>query len=543
MKQQQEKKRNRAKNADGVPVDSFKVGLAFANALNVLRPTQRGVTPTFPTTLNVYHIYFLYLWLTGLLTKLTDVHSIPTLTLVTGSQACEPHTLRRVRKNRISWVEYAIAYPLKDQLRYLWQPIPAALNRIFSYYLTEHSNALSLTQAQKTHLYLRLKRKWRTPSALKRQHMHRKDALYSYIEQEASIDPHLSTPAKRVLMSNALHHDNALSYQKLNSNQIRYDIFSAHNRYFKRLFLAINASEFQPLCNLRLPNSDKIITTLSEENKRPDYLNQAGSIVSYHLKISKGTHIYVPIAPIFLGSTRALAPSDITTFFHFLRQKLQTIPSNTASAQDLRDYYNQRTYELALLFILLTGTRPNHHISIERSLCFNLKKALISDKGRYRLIELCAYLQQAIQAYQGLQRTLFQALSPAVTASLTTLWYLIDDNHQAHHLTAKKLRLFMASQWQRCFSHSASNSTPKKVVPYQLRHSFAQHALMSIAPKLSTQQVDVLMGHSELGEHLGSAYDFHDSATMRQAVLERWPEQLNLTPISLLTCNEEKGRS
>ncbi len=75
----------------------------------------------------------------------------------------------------------------------------------------------------------------------------------------------------------------------------------------------------------------------------------------------------------------------------------------------------------------------------------------------------------------------------------SALAFLIDENsHALRPLTAKDIRLF----WQRYEPRS---------VPYQLRHHFAQFTLThGYQAKLSTQDLDQLMGHSRFGEHLGS---------------------------------------
>ena len=89
----------------------------------------------------------------------------------------------------------------------------------------------------------------------------------------------------------------------------------------------------------------------------------------------------------------------------------------------------------------------------------------------------------------------------------------------------------MHAQWQHCFQ-KRQNPSIDKVVPYQLRHSFAQHALMATQPRLTTQQVDVLMGHSELGEHLGSAYAFQAYNQTLIEHLNHWPSLLQLSAIT-----------
>ena len=125
--------------------------------------------------------------------------------------------------------------------------------------------------------------------------------------------------------------------------------------------------------------------------------------------------------------------------------------------------YNLATYHLALLFILLTSTRPTHTISIKRTCLFNAEYACVKDKGRMREILICDYLKIQIDEYLALQVVLSQHIPSLLTHSNEYLWYLLDDEHQPQYLNAKLLRQFMSQRW------------PNKV-PYQFRHTFAQAA-------------------------------------------------------------------
>ncbi|MGB2079523.1 MAG: site-specific integrase [Vibrio sp.] len=526
-----EKKRQRANNAGGVPVDAYQASLALANIMHELRPKKSGALTKLTTELNLNHIYFLYLWLTGQLAKINSAVEIPDLLLVSGNDDCAPNKLRRIREHGISWVEYALAYPRDKDTVYLWQPMPDSLNPIFSYWLTNHGQALSLNRKQKETLYWKLKqRKLRTPDALRCKLVQRKDTFHRYFALMASRDPYLSLPAHSLLSEQKIHHHSALSYQTLSCDQIRYEIFAAQNRYLDRLISQINQSTMKPFCDVRLPETDALIPILSSLQTRPPYIAKEGSIVSFHLEITDGARTYIPIEAIRIGSTRTIENTRLSNFFGYLRQSLKKIPVKSASSRVLSEYYNARTYELALLFILLTGTRPTHHISIEREMCFGLESALIKDKGRYRLITLPDYLQQAIQAYLALQKRVLATLKPDNMTNMNMLWYLIDEHNTARPLTAKSLRLFMSAQWQRCFS-SESEPTTETVVPYQLRHNFAQHALMVNSPHLTRQEIDLLMGHSELGEHLGNDYRFKPCRKKLINHLNQWPIRLQLSPI------------
>ncbi|MGR5239035.1 site-specific integrase [Vibrio alfacsensis] len=425
----------------------------------------------------------------------------------------------------MSWIEYAQRGEIQGKVVYFWQPMPKALNGVFQAWCSENAASFSLTKQQKAALYHRLTRKkWRTPKSLRNQQVLRKDHFFSYLAHQANIDPYLSTPAASIIGSNS-HHTSALSYQKRNTNQLRYEIFTAQNRYLERMVHVIQVSPFKSMCAVCLPSNQTLIHVLSQPVKVPAYLETTGAIVAFTRKMSEGTRHYVEIPAVEFGSNRALSVDDVMTFFHDLRQKLARVPKVSAGDAVLRQYFNQRTFELALLFVLLTGTRPNHHASIEGRGCYAYEHALIRDKGRHRTIEIGTYLQQAMESYQRLQAQCFSRLDVLET-KLDLLWALIDESHQITPVTAKSLRLFMAEQWQQCFGDSRG-----PVVPYMLRHTFAQHALMSSKPKLTRQEIDLLMGHSEDGEHLGQAYYFAGVSERLTEHLNRWSELLQLTPI------------
>ena len=82
----------------------------------------------------------------------------------------------------------------------------------------------------------------------------------------------------------------------------------------------------------------------------------------------------------------------------------------------------------------------------------------------------------------------------------------------------------MHDWWGRVNPHS-------KAVPYQLRHNFAQHALNSPSAKLTTTDVDRLMGHSSIGERLGSDALFPVKEAKLIHFLNGIPGFLHLPPI------------
>jgi hypothetical protein len=67
-----------------------------------------------------------------------------------------------------------------------------------------------------------------------------------------------------------------------------------------------------------------------------------------------------------------------------------------------------------------------------------------------------------------------------------------------------------------------------KVVPYQLRHFFAQHALKSLDPVLTAGDIDRLMGHANAGEQLGSDVLFPAKQCKLHRFLDKLPDFLHL---------------
>ena len=99
---------------------------------------------------------------------------------------------------------------------------------------------------------------------------------------------------------------------------------------------------------------------------------------------------------------------------------------------------------------------------------------------------------------------------------MNELWYEIDINGAPEALTSRKLRLFMHQLWP-------------NVVPYQLRHFFCYCANSHTASeKLFDQDIDRLMGHEKLGEHLGSDFISPANFSALKAYLNTLPKRLML---------------
>ncbi|MCG9730956.1 hypothetical protein L1D44_14125 [Shewanella sp. Isolate13] len=500
------KRQARQRNSGGVYPEPMSVALTLLTALHRLKPR---VQPASDGKINSYdrqRFYFTYLWLTGELADCRTTNDIPTINILTGSEPCRANSLRRVRMNNISWVEYALAHDTHHGIKWQWQPLPNGLNAYFSHALTQTTEHWGLSIQEKEAFIHGLTKKWRTPSSLLGRHRIRRDGFFSYFKTLANLDSGLSTLSKRMLLGEeGLHHHSASAYQYQDSEQLRYEIFHAQTRYLDRLRQVLMTPELEPMLNVSLPISANERSLLHKNDPLPAYLSESGRIAEFHLDLTKATKTYIKTPPLPIGSQRMLEVDKVRYFFRHIHQQAQQLTHPQHTITTLRELVNFRANELALLFIVLTGVRPTHAITLEQACCFNFQHAIVSDKGRWRSVTLPNYLQQAILRFEQLKHQLNQ-LFPMYTPS-ALLWFQVNELGEPVPLTAKALRHFMMQHWSQCYPND-------RVVPYQLRHFFAQHARAALDPVLSTQDVDQLMGHSSFGEHLGS--DMHFPASQKK---------------------------
>ncbi|PML85198.1 site-specific integrase [Vibrio breoganii] len=496
-----QQKRNRANNSGGVAPDAQLIATTLAIALH--RIHRKGDSDQVR---RCKIVTFLTWWMTHELLDIDAIRTLPKLARVTGNAECQAHALRPIRTKNLTWIEFSLPYPSERGEIYLWQPVPEALNALFIAALRSGSGSSLLTDKQHRALCVDLTRKWKTLGPLASYPRVRKDRLFRYWLHIGQSDPKLSTIAKSVMLPRHQdHHHSAKAYQKESSDQIRCKIFEAHNRYLARLITAVRVH--------RLNRFFPFEFTLGAN--KPDYLKTPGSIAQLERVQHNGTYAFKAVAPVTIGSHRALSIDDTRQFFHMLSDAVERAYTDIGTAEGLRQYYNLRTYQITFQFLILTGVRPTHAISIDARQCFNCRYAMVHDKGRNRAIWLCDFFSEALKAYLALQHVvcLHLGLSPATPS----LWYLLDEHFQASPLRAKTVRVAM------------QNFSPDHtVVPYQLRHTFAQMALTARFPALSTQQIDRLMGHSEFGEHLGSDQAFPKACEIAKKHLNQLVGHLGL---------------
>lgn len=510
-------KNNRKKNSGGIAPDPLHV-------VNTLRIAMIHFNRSFHGSEDkeALLITFIYLWMTQQLDSLTTAEDIPSLSRVTGKEACAEHRLRIINLSGISWVEYALCYSTSTGVDWQWQPIPSALNHFFYRYVKTLATTAQkplLNVALKQQLWQFINKSWKTPKLCAQYGRLRKDVFFRYFAIMAQRCPYLSTSAKSVLLGDkTLHHHSATAYQRESSDQIRYKIFKAHNEYLERIVQA--GSRYR--INLALDNGHRDLSLLLDTKVTlPAYLTTVGKIVAFERR--KNPHDngyqYVELPSLWIGSDRALALDDVRAFFLALDNNVkQHTVAKVATKTQLKAYYNALTYQLAFQFLILTGARPTHAISLETRRCYGSLQSTLSDKGRYRTLYLCDYLQQTIKHYLLIQQNLLTQLGSH--ASSPFLWFLFDENNQPQPLNARCMRQFMQQHWP----YQSSNI--KNIVPYCLRHTFAQLALTSTDPQLTTQHIDRLMGHSSFGEHLGSDQCFPINKKILLRFLEPLPQKL-----------------
>lgn len=506
----------RGKNAGGVAPDPYATLITLAILFKRCRRRSLKSDFNMETYSDVELLVVLYLWLTQQLATLTSADDIPDLNKISGSQPCQPHCLRNIKDGGVSWTEFALAYQHKGKTIHLWQPMPALFNALFQPFVSSKAyNSPWLSKKQKQTLFAKLQKKWKTPKRFKNLPRQRKDTFFHYFTTMTQVDPILSTLAKSVLLTaHQLHHQSAKAYQRENTDQLRFKIFKAHNLYLTRLTTA--AREHDLSHELECKINGTTISLIQSSSQRPPYLTKIGMIPEFHIDTRNGNKQIVQTEPLLIGSARSLDTDDVSLFFKQLNAHvLHDKPEQKASLNALKIYYNLRTYQLALQFIVLTGTRPTHAITLEKHRHFG-SNATVKDKGRLRPIWLCDYLQRQIADYLSLQARLLSHLPTPIDCPV--LWHLLDEHDQVELLNAKKLRRFMAKLWP-----------GQPAVPYQLRHFFAQCALTSTQPQLATHHIDRLMGHSQFGEHLGSDHLFPTSLSRIRTHLNKLPALLHLT--------------
>ena len=103
------KSKERFKNS-GAPFPNarhyaLKLLAALIRLIKVYKPSSSTKVTAYDRAL----FNFLYLWLTGALTSCKSSKDIQDITIVSGNTPCQQHSLRSVRRNNPSWIEYAIA--------------------------------------------------------------------------------------------------------------------------------------------------------------------------------------------------------------------------------------------------------------------------------------------------------------------------------------------------------------------------------------------------------------------------------------------------
>ncbi|MCY9826473.1 hypothetical protein [Vibrio chagasii] len=506
-----EKRKNRNKQS-GAPYPEAKP--TVTSLTRIFKNLNRSQIPLKKR--EKFFFVFIYLWLTGELAflrkqndsaKISD-YTLPDLFRQQAYKACQKNAFRTVIHESTSWVEYAIAYPVNHQSVYVWQPVPSRLNPFFQRFLSQRGYERPfLSSNEKDELKTLIEKRWKQHGLDElEQSVGRKDNLINYFNICVQNDNLLSALPRYVLthQHHRVHHSNARYYQQETSDRIRAKIFRAHERYLERLIFEIRALNFEEKFTVERRTKNRsgveriyLVDTTLVQNVPSALEAHSLNQLDYKKGESKPSSAQTPI---MIGSRRSVDVVTLARFFHqvesdILARSISIEPERSVEA--FLSYYNLCTYHLVLCFLLCTGVRPTHHLSIESRRYFPGKKASVKDKGHYREIFINKYLTEQIHQHQRLQQRL-RSLLPAQAFHLDkeVLWYLIDDNKQAQTVSAGLLRQFLKQRGA-------------TFVAYSIRHTFAQFALEHVAPSsLSNAQLDRLMGHANLGEDIGNDHIF-----------------------------------
>ncbi|MDW3056482.1 hypothetical protein [Vibrio sp. 1978] len=505
---QQLARENRQKNAGGCYPDA----LAHATTLAIM---LRRLAREDPKDRPAMTVVALFLWLTQ---AWPDIHSpkdIPDFVKISGATPCREHAFRTYKDGALSWAEYVHRYRDGKKTHYLWQPFPTYLNALFQPFISAQSYETPFLRPKtKVRLFHIMKQKWRTPESLKDSPRVRKDTFHQYLIDCALVDNTLTPiPRAQIVSPNRKHHKHAETYQRSNSDRVRYKLFDAYNRYLWRLVRAARNAKLSP--HFDVLSGQHTINLIAEHPKIAQYLSQPGRIAQTVLDTTNGTQQRIRSTATPLGSQRHLEENAVIGFFNDLFVHVRALkPGKSGNKKQWVAYYNGVTYRLALLFIVLTGTRPTHGISILSPHYSGGDIVFIKDKGRLRQIILCDYLQREIQHYQTLQSAVLSKWG--IRPDLDEMWFCLDDHGLPYRLSNRSLRRFMHQHWP-------------GIVPYQLRHFFAQSAVNNVSStRLLDQDIDRLMGHEKLGEHLGSDMIFPETFDAMKVYLNQYAERLRM---------------
>ncbi|CAI85522.1 hypothetical protein [Pseudoalteromonas translucida] len=485
---------NRLKNAGGCYPDALPYATTLAILLAKLAKVDVKTRPAIT-------VVALFMWLTEDWRIIDKPDDIPDFIRISGASPCRQYAFRNYYDSTVSWTEYARACKDKNKTTYLWQPIPTYLNQFFQTFISEKTyDTPFLTQKAKTILFELMSKAWKTPHKLQGQPRVRKDSLQNYFIKCAQADNTLGAIVRvQLIADQQAHHRSARYYQQQSSDRIRRKIFDAHNRYLSRLIAAARNAKINSYFVVYLKSYS--VSLIKDNHEKAKYLSIPGIIKQFELDTSQNGESKVCTPAIMLGSRRSLDDKNVSLFFQSLQKEVEDAKesiyvkcssqkSSSANHAALRDYYNKATYRIALLFIVLTGARPTHSISILSDYYSGSDITFIKDKGVLRQLILCDYLQQEIKHYLSLQTVIRSQLN--IHTELDELWYTCNEKNIPIALTCRELRLFMHKLWP-------------GVVPYHLRHFYCHCANSHMfSDKLFDNDIDRLMGHENLGERLGS---------------------------------------
>lgn len=501
-------RRNRQHNSGGRYPDALKHATTMAIMLRKLAKESSKDRPAMT-------IVALHLWLTQQWPNIRSSEDIPDFERISGSTICRKNTFRTYYDGSYTWTEYAHGYQDGESTHYLWHPLPPHFNAFFQPFISGQSYETPFLRPKvKNRLFLLMNQNWKTPPSLSHLPRVRKDSFHRYLINCALVDNTLSAiPRAQIVTNNRNHHKHAERYQRIDSDRVRYKLFDAQHRYITRLIQAARSANLST--HFDVFHENHATNLIADRTRLARYLTSSGRIAQYVLDTSNNVKQTIRSPAIKIGSKRYLDENEVVHFFDLLFNYVEKLaPKKSAKKNLWINYFQAATYRVALLFILLTGARPTHGISILGKYYAGGNIVFIKDKGRLRQLIVCDYLKREIQHYRELQAKVLSKFS--ISNNLEELWYCIDDSGRTFRLSNRALRQFMNQLWP-------------GVIPYQLRHFFAQSAVNDLSSaRLLDQDVDRIMGHESIGEHLGRDVVFPFTVNTIKTYLNHYATRLSL---------------
>ena len=346
----------------------------------------------------------------------------------------------------------------------------------------------------------------------------KKNQIERYIDYQMEISSLLSSLSKSIISkNNDTKHNSAKYYTRQNTDEIRWELYQFNNYIFERIFMNEIFLKLEPEEHRKTWQSFNSTTEahyLRNENKK--------NIIPCIQQNEKKEFITIP--PIALGSKHHLNQTDLQLIINNIQEHRFKMSKKRLTKQQYKYFYNHITQELAIKFLILTGSRPNKKIFFQKNKYFNNNIAIINDKNKNRVVYICLFLQEQLTIYQEIQRKILQ-LYPKIKDEITNeipFGFLINDENKITFLSRKLINTFLRQ-------HSNLENS------YILRHYFSQNLThKKYLTNLSNHDFNFLMSHANFGEGLGHCFLSPNTKNKIEHHLDDVIKDLNIKSIKFI---------